>query len=185
MAALGSILKGRPAHALVNNAGLQHVTPLESFDAAKFQQLVNVMLVGAAMVIKAVIPGMRELGFGRIVNIGSIHSVIASPEKSAYVAAKHGLVGLSKVVALVRDCVVTLMLILMSWQETADTDITINTVCPSYVLTPLVENQIVQRMEETGLSRDEVVEQCESSLQTCVNYAACPGLSHPLHYTCC
>ena len=81
---------------LVNNAGLQHVAPLEEFPIAKWDYLIQVMLVGAARLTRAVLPGMRERGFGRIVNIGSIHSLVASPYKSAYVAAKHGLLGLSQ-----------------------------------------------------------------------------------------
>src|SRR5690606_24242383 len=113
----------RPVDVLVNNAGLQHVAPLEEFPMGKWDFLVQVMLVGVARLTRAVLPGMRERGFGRIVNIGSIHSLVASPYKSAYVAAKHGLVGFSKVIAL----------------ETADTDITINTICPTYVKTPLVD----------------------------------------------
>ena len=111
---------------LINNAGLQHVAPLEEFPPEKWQQLIAVMLTGAAMLTRAALPTMRRRGYGRIVNIGSIHSLVASPYKSAYVAAKHGLVGFSKAIAL----------------ETRDCDITINTVCPSYVKTPLVDAQI-------------------------------------------
>ena len=81
---------------LVNNAGLQHVAPLEEFPMAKWDFLIQVMLIGSARLTRAVLPGMRARGFGRIVNIGSIHSLVASPYKSAYVAAKHGLLGLSQ-----------------------------------------------------------------------------------------
>src|SRR3546814_651937 len=94
-AALAAV--SRPVEVLVNNAGLQHVSPLEEFPIDKWDFLVQVMLVGVARLTRAVLPGMRERGFGRIVNIGSIHSLVASPYKSAYVAAKHGLVGFSKV----------------------------------------------------------------------------------------
>ena len=87
----------RPVDVLVNNAGLQHVAPLEEFPIAKWDFLVQVMLVGVARLTRALLPGMRARGFGRIVNIGSIHSLVASPYKSAYVAAKHGLLGFSKV----------------------------------------------------------------------------------------
>jgi 3-hydroxybutyrate dehydrogenase len=118
-----ALAASRPVEVLVNNAGLQHVAPLEDFPMEKWDFLVQVMLVGVARLTRAVLPGMRERGFGRIVNIGSIHSLVASPYKSAYVAANHGLVGFSKVVAL----------------ETANTDITINTICPTYVKTPLVD----------------------------------------------
>ena len=140
-AALAAI--SRPVDVLVNNAGLQHVSPLEEFPLAKWDFLVQVMLVGVARLTRAVLPGMRERGFGRIVNIGSIHALVASPYKSAYVAAKHGLVGFSKVIAL----------------ETADTDITINTICPSYVKTPLVDRQIADQARTRGISETDVVSQ--------------------------
>ena len=138
-AAMSSI--SRPIDLLVNNAGLQHVAPLEDFPMTRWALLVQVMLIGVARLTRAVLPGMRERGFGRIINIGSIHSVIGSPFKSAYVAAKHGLVGFSKVVAL----------------ETADVDITINTVCPSYVKTPLVDKQIAEQAKARGIPESEVV----------------------------
>ncbi|KAF1689217.1 3-hydroxybutyrate dehydrogenase [Pseudoxanthomonas taiwanensis] len=140
-AALAAI--SRPVEVLVNNAGLQHVARLEEFPMARWDFLVQVMLTGVARLTRAVLPGMRERGFGRIVNIGSIHSLVASPFKSAYVAAKHGLVGFSKVIAL----------------ETADTDITINTICPSYVKTPLVDSQIADQARTRGISEAEVVSQ--------------------------
>jgi 3-hydroxybutyrate dehydrogenase len=130
-----------PVDVLVNNAGLQHVAPLEEFPMEKWDFLVQVMLVGVARLTRAVLPGMRERGFGRIVNIGSIHSLVASPYKSAYVAAKHGLVGFSKVVAL----------------ETATTDITINTICPTYVKTPLVDRQIADQARTRGIPESQVV----------------------------
>lgn len=133
----------RPVDVLVNNAGLQHVARLEEFPMAKWDLLVQVMLVGVARLTRAVLPGMRERGFGRVVNIGSIHSLVASPFKSAYVAAKHGLVGFSKVIAL----------------ETADTDITVNTICPTYVKTPLVDRQIADQAKTRGIPESEVVSQ--------------------------
>ncbi len=133
----------RPVEVLVNNAGLQHVSRIEEFPLQKWDFLVQVMLVGVARLTRAVLPGMRERGFGRIVNIGSIHALVASPYKSAYVAAKHGLVGFSKVVAL----------------ETADADITINTICPSYVKTPLVDRQIADQARTRGISEADVVSQ--------------------------
>lgn len=131
-----------PVDVLINNAGLQHVSRLEDFPMDKWDQLIQVMLVGVARLTRALLPGMRERGFGRIVNIGSIHSLVASPYKSAYVAAKHGLIGFSKVIAL----------------ETADSDITINTVCPTYVKTPLVEKQIADQARNHGISETEVVD---------------------------
>jgi len=131
----------RPVDVLVNNAGLQHVAPLEEFPMPKWEFLVDVMLVGVARLTRALLPGLRERGFGRIVNIGSIHSLVASPYKSAYVAAKHGLLGFSKVMAL----------------ETAGTDITINTICPTYVKTPLVDKQIADQARTRGIPEAQVV----------------------------
>ncbi|MDT0581893.1 MULTISPECIES: 3-hydroxybutyrate dehydrogenase [Alteromonadaceae] len=127
---------------LVNNAGIQHVSKLEDFPADKWQLLINVMLVGPALLTQAFLPHMREQNFGRIINVGSIHSVIASPFKSAYVAAKHGLLGFAKTVAL----------------ETGDVDVTINTLCPAYVKTPLVEQQISAQAKENNMSEQDVVE---------------------------
>ena len=137
MEALGA----RRVDVLVNNAGLQYVANLEDFPQDRWDLLVRVMLSGACMMTRAVLPGMKGRGFGRIVNIGSIHSLVASPFKSAYVSAKHGLLGFSKVVAL----------------ETAGTDVTINTICPSYVRTPLVDRQIAAQAKEHGISEDEVI----------------------------
>lgn len=133
----------RPVDVLINNAGIQHVSRLEDFPPERFQQLLNVMLFGAAMLTRACLPGMREKGYGRIINIGSIHALVGSPFKSAYVAAKHGLIGFSKVIAL----------------ETGDTDITINTICPAYVRTPLVDKQIAAQAKEHGITEEEVVSQ--------------------------
>jgi len=131
----------RAPDALINNAGLQCVARLEAFPQEDWERLIDVMLNGACRMTRAVLPGMRERGWGRVVNIGSIHSLVASPYKSAYVAAKHGLLGFSKTIAL----------------ETADTDITINTICPSYVRTPLVEKQVAAQARENGISETEVI----------------------------
>ena len=133
----------RPVEVLVNDAGLQHVAPLEEFTMTKWDYLIQVMLVGAARLTRAVLPGMRERRFGRIVNIGSIHSLVASPNKSAYVAAKHGLIGLTRTIAL----------------ETAGTDITINTICPSYVKTPLVDKQIADQARTRGIPEADVIKE--------------------------
>lgn len=126
---------------LINNAGIQYVAKLEAFPPEKWRLLTEILLVGPAMLTRAVLPGMKSRDFGRIINIGSIHSLVASPFKSAYVAAKHGLVGFSKVIAL----------------ETAGYGITVNTICPSYVKTPLVEKQVAQQAQEHGISEEEVI----------------------------
>jgi 3-hydroxybutyrate dehydrogenase len=132
-----------PVDVLVNNAGLQHVSPLEDFPPERWRRLVDVMLLGPALVTRAVLPGMRARNFGRIVNVGSIHSLVASPYKSAYVAAKHGLVGLAKTVAL----------------ETGDVDVTINTICPAYVRTALVDRQIADQARRHGLTEQQVIDE--------------------------
>jgi 3-hydroxybutyrate dehydrogenase len=127
---------------LINDAGLQHVARVEDFAEERWDLLLDVMLKGPFLMTRAVLPRMRAAGFGRIVHIGSIHSLVASPFKSAYVAAKHGLLGLSKVVAL----------------ETADADITVNTICPAYIRTPLVEAQIQAQAREHRIGEQEVIE---------------------------
>jgi 3-hydroxybutyrate dehydrogenase len=128
---------------LVNNAGLQHVDPLEEFPPERWARLVAVMLTGPAMVTRALLPGMRQRNFGRIVNVGSIHSLVASPYKSAYVAAKHGLTGLTKTLAL----------------ETADVDVTVNTICPAYVRTPLVDAQVAAQARAHGIPEQRLIDE--------------------------
>ena len=134
-------LRDGPVDVLVNNAGVQQVAPLEEFPQEQWDHVVDVCLRGTCVMTRAVLPGMRQNGFGRIVNIGSIHSLVASPFKTAYVAAKHALLGFSKAVAL----------------ETADVDITINTICPAYIRTPLVEEQIAGQAKAHGMSEDDVI----------------------------
>jgi 3-hydroxybutyrate dehydrogenase len=119
---------------LVNNAGIQHVAPVETFDDEAWDAVLSLNLSAAFRATKAVLPGMRERGFGRIINIASVHGLVASVHKSAYVAAKHGLLGFTKVVAL----------------ETANDGITCNAICPGWVLTDLVERQIGVRAEADG-----------------------------------
>jgi len=126
---------------LVNNAGLQHVAPVEQFPVETWERLVRIMLFGAFYLTRAVLPHMYAKGWGRIVNIASVHGLVASPYKSAYVAAKHGLVGFTKTVAL----------------ESAEKGVTVNAVCPSYVRTPLVEKQIADQARVHGISEDAVV----------------------------
>ena len=128
---------------VINNAGIQHIDPIEDFPKDKWSALVNILLVGPAITTGIAVKKMRAQGYGRIVNIGSIHGLVASPFKSAYISAKHGLLGLSKTVAL----------------ETADCDITINTICPAYVKTPLVEKQIADQARTRGLTQDQVIQE--------------------------
>jgi len=137
-----SRIEGREVSVLINNAGLQYVTKIEEFPAAKWDLLMAVMVRGAFLMTRAALPGMRSRGFGRMIHIGSIHSIIASPYKSAYIAAKHAQLGFSKAIAL----------------ETADVDITSNTICPSYLRTPLVDGQIKDQARARGISEDEVIE---------------------------
>ena len=133
---------GLDADVVVNNAGLQHVAPLEQFPPERFSYLLRVMLEAPFRVVRACLPGMYARGYGRVVNLSSVHGLRASPYKAAYVAAKHGLEGLSKVVAL----------------EGGPRGVTSNCICPAYVRTPLVEGQIADQARIHGISEDEVVE---------------------------
>ena len=126
---------------LINNAGIQHVDPVENFPLEKWDQIIAINLSSAFHAIRAALPGMKARKWGRIISTASAHSLVASPFKSAYVTAKHGLVGLTKTVAL----------------EAAAFGVTANCISPGYVWTPLVENQIPDTMKARGLSRDEVI----------------------------
>ncbi len=125
---------------LVNNAGIQHVAPVEEFPVAKWDAIIGINLSAAFHGIRAAVPHMKNQGSGRIVNLASAHALVASPFKCAYVAAKHGLAGLTKTVAL----------------EVAEHHITVNAICPGYVLTPLVEGQIPDTARSRGISEEEV-----------------------------
>ena len=124
---------------LVNNAGIQHTCPIENFPAERWNAILAINLSSAFHAIQAALPGMRASNWGRIINIASVHGLVASVDKSAYVAAKHGLLGLTKAVAL----------------ETAKSGITCNAVCPGWVLTPLVQKQIDARAQRDGLTEEE------------------------------
>src|SRR6266487_4577720 len=126
---------------LVNNAGLQHVAPVQEFPPERFALLLRVMLEAPFRIVRAALPGMYERGWGRVVNISSVHGLRASPFKSAYVAAKHGLEGLSKVIAL----------------EGGPHGVTSNCICPAYVRTPMVEGQIAEQARIHGIPADQVV----------------------------
>ena len=126
---------------IVNNAGIQHVAPIEDFPEEKWDAVLAINLSSAFHLIKAVVPGMKARRFGRIINIASAHGLTASPFKSAYIAAKHGLIGLSKTVAV----------------ELAEFGVTSNTICPGYVKTPLVEKQIADQAKAHGISPEQVV----------------------------
>lgn len=126
---------------LVNNAGIQHVAPVEDFPAEKWDAIIAINLTSAFHTSAAAIPLMKKAGGGRIVNIASAHGLVASPFKSAYVSAKHGIMGLTKTIAL----------------EVARDKITCNAICPGYVLTPLVEAQIPDQMKAHGMDRETVI----------------------------
>ena len=126
---------------LVNNAGIQFVAPVDEFPDAKWEQILAINLSSNFYAIKAVLPGMKGRNAGRIINIASAHGLVASPFKAAYVAAKHGVVGLTKTVAL----------------EVAETGITCNAICPGYVKTPLVEGQIVDQAKAHNMSNEQVI----------------------------
>ena len=125
----------------MNNAGIQHVSPIDQFPVEKWDAVLAINLSSAFHTIRLALPVMRRQGWGRIINIASAHALVASPFKSAYVAAKHGIVGLTKVVAL----------------ETAEQNITCNAICPGYVSTPLVEAQIDDQARSHGIPREQVI----------------------------
>ena len=128
---------------LVNNAGVQFVSSIAAFPVAQWQRVIAINLTGAFLAMQAAIPGMKARGWGRIINIASAHGLVASAEKSAYVAAKHGLVGLTKVGAI----------------ELANDGITCNAICPGWVLTPLVEVQVTARAEAAGITVEDAKRQ--------------------------
>src|ERR671939_2231887 len=130
------------AGVVVNNAGLQHVAPIEEFPPERFSLILKVMLEASFRIVRAALPKMYEKGWGRVINISSVHGLRASPYKAAYVSAKHGLEGFSKVVAL----------------EGGPHGVTSNCICPAFVRTPLVENQISDQARTHGISKDEVIE---------------------------
>ncbi len=126
---------------LVNNAGIQHVAPIDEFPVERWNAIIAINLVASFHTIRLALPGMKQRKWGRVINIASAHALVASPYKSAYVAAKHGVAGLTKSVAL----------------EVAEQGITVNAICPGYVLTPLVEKQIPDTARARGITEEQVV----------------------------
>jgi 3-hydroxybutyrate dehydrogenase len=126
---------------LINNAGIQYVAPIEEFPIEKWDSIISINLSGAFHASRLAVPSMKQKNWGRIINIASAHALVASPFKSAYVSAKHGIAGLTKTVAL----------------EVAEHGITVNAICPGYVLTPLVQKQIPEQAKARGITEDEVI----------------------------
>ena len=133
----------KPVDILVNNAGIQHTSLVETFPAEKWDQIIAINLSSAFHLIRLTVPHMKQQNWGRIINIASVHGLVASVQKAAYVAAKHGIIGLTKVVAL----------------ECADMNVTCNAICPGWVLTPLVEKQIEALAQKQGLSYEKASEE--------------------------
>jgi 3-hydroxybutyrate dehydrogenase len=153
---------------LVNNAGVQHVSPIEDFPVAKWDQIIAINLTSAFHAIRAAVPMMKAQGGGRIVNIASAHALVASPFKSAYVAAKHGILGLTKTVAL----------------EVAQSNITCNAICPGYVKTPLVEMQIADQAKARGLSEEAVMRDVILAAQPTKRFVGFDELAGLMLYLC-
>lgn len=153
---------------LVNNAGIQHVAPIQDFPTGKWDAIIAINLSSAFHTIAAAVTGMRAKGYGRIVNIASAHGLTASPYKSAYVAAKHGIVGLTKTIGL----------------ETAQEPITCNAICPGYVLTPLVEAQIPDTMKEYDMSREDVIKNVMLERQPSKEFATVEQLGGTVAFLC-
>lgn len=153
---------------LVNNAGIQHVAPIDQFPVEKWDAIIAINMNSAFHTSAAALPVMREAGWGRIVNIASAHGLTASPFKSAYIAAKHGVVGMTKTVAL----------------ETAQEPITCNAICPGYVLTPLVEAQIPDTMKEYNMSREDVVKNVMLTRQPSKEFATVEQLGGTTVFLC-
>ena len=164
----GLIEKAGGCDILVNNAGVQFVAPVEAFPTEKWDQIIAINLSSAFHTAAAALPGMRLRGWGRVVNIASAHGLTASPFKSAYVAAKHGIVGLSKTVAL----------------ECAGEGITCNAICPGYVLTPLVEAQIPDQMKVHGMDRDTVIREVMLLRQPSRQFATVEQIGGTAVYLC-
>ncbi|QXT38346.1 3-hydroxybutyrate dehydrogenase [Gymnodinialimonas ceratoperidinii] len=153
---------------LINNAGIQHVAPIDEFPTAKWDAIIAINLSSAFHTTAAALPMMRKAGWGRVINIASAHGLTASPYKSAYIAAKHGIVGMTKTVAL----------------ETAQEPITANAICPGYVLTPLVESQIPDTMREYDMSREDVIKNVMLKRQPSKEFATTEQMGGTVAFLC-
>ena len=153
---------------LVNNAGVQHVAPIDEFPAARWDAIIAINLSSAFHTTAMALPMMRAAGWGRIINIASAHGLTASPYKSAYIAAKHGIVGLTKTIAL----------------ETAGQQITANAICPGYVLTPLIEAQIPDQMKTHGMDRETVIREVMLARQPSREFATVEQLGGTTVFLC-
>ncbi len=157
-----------PVDILVNNAGIQHVAPIEDFPQEKWDAIVSINLSAVFHATRAALGLMKERGWGRIVNIASAHGLVASPFKSAYVAAKHGVVGLTKVTAL----------------EAAESGVTCNAVCPGYVWTPLVANQVAQQAAAHGLTEQQVIRKVFLAEQPTRRFATVEEIAGTVCFLC-
>lgn len=153
---------------LINNAGIQHVAPIVDFPVEKYDQIIAINMSSAFHTTAVALPFMRAAKWGRVINIASAHALTASPFKSAYVAAKHGVLGMTKVIAL----------------ETAGENITANAICPGYVLTPLVEAQIPDTMKEYNMSREDVIKNVLLARQPSKQFATVEEIGGTCAYLC-
>lgn len=153
---------------LVNNAGIQHVAAVEDFPVERWDAIIAINLTSAFHTTRLALPGMKAKGWGRIINIASTHGLVASAQKSAYVAAKHGIVGFTKSVAL----------------ETATTSITVNAICPGWVLTPLVQKQVDARAAADGISVDEAKKQLLAEKQPSLQFTTPEELGELALFMC-
>lgn len=167
-AARALITKAGSCDILINNAGIQHVAPIDEFPAGKWDAIIAIMLTSAFHTTAMALPLMRASGWGRVINIASAHGLTASPYKSAYVSAKHGVVGMTKVVAL----------------ETAQEPITANAICPGYVKTPLVEAQIPDTAKKYDMTEEEVIQKVILERQPSKEFATTDQLGGVATFLC-
>jgi 3-hydroxybutyrate dehydrogenase len=153
---------------LVNNAGIQHVAPIEDFPVDRWDAVIAINLSSAFHAMRVALPGMKLRNWGRVINLASVHGLVASAQKSAYVAAKHGVVGLTKVAAL----------------ETATTGVTVNAICPGWVLTPLVQKQVDARAAQAGIGNEEAKRQLLAEKQPSLQFTTTEQLAELALFLC-